>query len=242
MHVLVGWDDPSEAELIALYLSAGEQNTVHVTTDPADLLTRARSSDDWDIVLMTTSTTDNDAPFETFQEVRKARPECPIVGACRSQDVYRLARFISNGMRSYMLRDIGGDFVFLLQSTLESTLAANRAEREQRMAERMREEIESVRRFQESILPLELARAFRLCVGSLLRAVANTHGRRAAGDSCRRRLLRRDRARPQAHGAHPGGCGRARHARLHVDHDAANPDAHDPQPQIPQARRTGRGS
>ncbi len=156
MHVLVAWDDPAEAELIALYLGAGDQNAVHVTTDAADFLARLRGDENWDIVLMTTSTADDDAPFDVFQEVRKARPECPIVGACRSQDVYRQARFISNGMRSYMLRDIGGDFVFLLQSTLESTLAANRAEREQRMAERMREEIESVRRFQESILPLQL--------------------------------------------------------------------------------------
>jgi serine phosphatase RsbU (regulator of sigma subunit) len=43
-----------------------------------------------------------------------------------------------------------------LRTTLESTVQAVRAEHEQRIGERMREEIESVRSFQESILPQDL--------------------------------------------------------------------------------------
>lgn len=158
MRLLIGWDDAAEAELISLYLNATDDQAV-VTTDSEELVSRARCrDDDWDVILMTTGSGEGDADgaFEIFETLRQARPDCPIVGACHSQDVFWLARFITNGMRSYVLRDVGGDFVFLLQSTLESTVAAVRAEREQQIAERMREEIESVRRFQESLLPQQI--------------------------------------------------------------------------------------
>jgi serine phosphatase RsbU (regulator of sigma subunit) len=71
-------------------------------------------------------------------------------------EVFRVARFMTNGMRSYMLRDSGGDFMFLVRSALEGVVEAIRAEREQKIAERLREEIESVRKFQESIIPRDL--------------------------------------------------------------------------------------
>jgi serine phosphatase RsbU (regulator of sigma subunit) len=100
---------------------------------------------------------DSDGAFEIFEQVRTARPGCPIVGACKSQDIYQLPRFITGGMRSYVPRDLGGDFVFLLQTTLESTVQAVRAEREQIVAQQMRHEIESVRRFQDSVIPKQLA-------------------------------------------------------------------------------------
>lgn len=158
MRILIGWDDPAEAELIALYLNANGENHAVVTTDAAELANRSNGDSEWDVIMMTTTSPDSDTAFATFQQIRAARPGCPIVGACKSDDVFRLARFITNGMRSYVLRDVGGDFVFLLQTTLDSTVQAVRAEQEQRIAERMREEIESVRQFQESILPQELFR------------------------------------------------------------------------------------
>src|SRR5262249_39980002 len=48
------------------------------------------------------------------------------------------------------------DFVFLLQSTVESVVQAVQAERERKIAERLREEIDSVRKLQESIIPRNL--------------------------------------------------------------------------------------
>jgi len=161
MRILIGWDDPSEAELITLYLNASEENEAVAVTEPAEFLAQADSGQVWDVILMATDLSDTDRPdidgaFEIFQQVRQFQPECPVVSACQTEDVYRIARFITHGLRSYVLRDLGGDFVFLLQSTLESIVQAVRAEREQRIAERMREEIESVRMFQESILPHEL--------------------------------------------------------------------------------------
>jgi serine phosphatase RsbU (regulator of sigma subunit) len=59
-------------------------------------------------------------------------------------------------MRSYVLRDRGQDFVFLLQTTVESVVQAVQAERERKISERLREEIESVRKLQESIIPRDL--------------------------------------------------------------------------------------
>ncbi len=155
MRILIGWDQPEEAELISLYLSASE-NEARVETDRERFLEQVNGNGQWDVILMTTNMPDDEGAFSAFKRVREARPECPVVGACRTQDIVQLARFISNGMRSYVPRDLGGDFVFLLQTTLESTVQAVRAEREQIVAEKMRDEIESVRRFQESVIPDKL--------------------------------------------------------------------------------------
>eukprot|EP00913_Durusdinium_trenchii_P013375 g12556.t1 len=95
--------------------------------------------------------------FDVFNTVQSLLPDCPIVGACRTEDVYRIARFMTSGMRSYVIRDAAGDFIFLLQSTLESAWEAVRAEREKVISERLREEIESVRKLQESIIPNDLS-------------------------------------------------------------------------------------
>ncbi len=155
MRVLVGWDDPDEANLISLYLNASDDEA-EVSTELDEVLAHANNSPTFDVILISTSLPDSDGAFALFEQLRKAQPDCPIVGACKTEDVFRLARFITNGMRSYVLRDVGGDFVFLLQTSLDSTVQAVRAEREQRVAERMREEIDSVRRLQLSILPQEL--------------------------------------------------------------------------------------
>jgi phosphoserine phosphatase RsbU/P len=155
MRVLIGWDNSEESDLISLYLNAQEE-TAFIAGDSQELIELATNSDEWDVILITTKLPDDETAFNLFQELRKIRPDCPIVGACHTEDVFRLARFLTNGMRSYVLRDLGGDFVFLLQTTLESTVQAVHAEREQRIAERMREEIDSVRQFQESILPRDL--------------------------------------------------------------------------------------
>lgn len=154
MNILISWDDPDEAELISLYLTT-EENEAKVATTPEATWSMADAAQ-WDVILMSTTSPDAETAFGLFTKLKGRFPNCPIVGACRSEDVFLLARFFTAGMRNYVLRDVGGDFVFLLLATLESTVQAVRAEREQRVAERMREEIESVRRFQEAAIPTRL--------------------------------------------------------------------------------------
>ncbi len=159
MRILVGWDNPTEAELLSLYLDVLD-NQVTTTTD-AETLADQASRNSWDVVLLTIS----EARYELFQKLRRLHPETPVVGACHPQDVYRMARFMTGGMRSYALRDPGGDYIFLLHSLLESAVETVRAEREQKIAERLREEIESVRKLQESIIPHNLycPRGYEIC-------------------------------------------------------------------------------
>jgi serine phosphatase RsbU (regulator of sigma subunit) len=155
VRILIGWDNESQAELISLYLNASD-NEVIVASDRAGILAAAKTGRYLDAILMTTSLPGMDEAYEIFQALRSVVPDCPIVGACYAPDVFRMARFLTCGMRSYVLRDDGADFVFLLQATLENTVASVRAEREQKISERLREEIESVRKMQESIIPQDL--------------------------------------------------------------------------------------
>jgi phosphoserine phosphatase RsbU/P len=154
MRVLVGWDNAAEAELLGLYLNIADDTAV-IHTDPEQLL-RAAQSEHWDALFLGLGIVEGDRAFELFQRLRRAQPDCPVVGACHPTEVFRVARFMTNGMRSYMLRDSSGDFVFLVHATLEGVVEAMRAEREQKIAERLREEIESVRKLQESIIPHDL--------------------------------------------------------------------------------------
>lgn len=155
MRILVGWDDAEQADLINLYLSAGD-NAVMVVTNADQFLKLGKAEQQWDVILISTHLPSADESYALFDEIHKARPDCPIVGACYSDDVYRIARFMTAGMRSYVIRDEAGDFVFLLQSTLESAVAAVRAEREKLISAKLREEVESVRKLQESIIPNDL--------------------------------------------------------------------------------------
>ena len=100
MRILVGWDDADQAELINLYLSAGE-NAVIVATNPEQFLKMARAEQRWDVILISTNLPDIDASFEIFEKIRQFRPDCPIVGACFTDDIYRIARFMTGGMRNY---------------------------------------------------------------------------------------------------------------------------------------------
>lgn len=152
MKLLVAWDDPQEADLIQMYLTASG-NDVVLTSDVDNLLSHARGGAGWDALLMPASFPDWDRGYDLFMQVRERLPDCPVIGACQSQDLFRIARFLMQGMRSYILRDQGQDFVFLLQVTIESVVHAVQAERERKLAERLREEVDSVRKLQESIIP-----------------------------------------------------------------------------------------
>jgi phosphoserine phosphatase RsbU/P len=157
VRILVHWDDAAEAELISLYLNVDDHEGVVVTDSDVFLEQAASSEHHWDIILLTTSTPTNEAAYDLFNKIRHMLPDCPVVGACHAGDVYRIARYMTNGMRSYLIRDTAGDFIFLLRSTLESTREAVNSEREKMISERLREEIESVRKLQQSIIPDDLA-------------------------------------------------------------------------------------
>jgi phosphoserine phosphatase RsbU/P len=163
MRVLVGWDNAAEAELLGLYLNIADDTAV-IHTNPEQLL-QAAQAEHWDTLLLALGILEGEQSFELFQRLRRTQPDCPVVGACHPTEVYRIARFMTNGMRSYMLRDTSGDFVFLVHATLEGVVESMRAEREQKIAERLREEIESVRKLQESIIPHDLncPAGYRIC-------------------------------------------------------------------------------
>jgi len=161
MRILTLWDDPSEAELIHLYLNPGEEEnaTAYETltvTSADEFLKALQDPAGWDVFLMNLSWDDSAIGVESFKAARRQHPDSPIVGACRPDEVIQLAGYITQGLRSYLIRDEAKDYVFLIQATLESAVEAVKAERERIISEKLREEIDSVRRLQESILPEEI--------------------------------------------------------------------------------------
>jgi sigma-B regulation protein RsbU (phosphoserine phosphatase) len=141
MRFLVGWDEPSEAELISLYLNVdGIEATI--ADDGEHLLQLAGNGTSWDAILVTTDTPDTATAFEHFKKVRQAAPNSPVVGACQADAVFSVAQFMTNGLRTYVIRDVAGDYMFLLRATLESTVEAVRSERERLVSEKLRQEID----------------------------------------------------------------------------------------------------
>jgi serine phosphatase RsbU (regulator of sigma subunit) len=156
MKILVGWDDAVQAELMRLYLNVEESGVV-ITTDHEQTLQLAKSAQTWDAILITTSFPDYDTAFGVFSEIREACPETPVIGACLQDDVYRIARYLTNGLRAYVIRDKAGDFLFLLTAIIEGAIQQVEAERERIIAEKLRREVDSVRQLQESIIPQNIA-------------------------------------------------------------------------------------
>ncbi len=155
MRILVGWDDEAQGETIALILSVDNTEAV-VATTPTQFLTYAHAENNWDVVLLAIGRPNVDASLELFRSLRKLLPEVPVVGACDPTEVIRMARFLTQGMKAYVLRDTNDDFIFLLHATLMNTVEAVQAEREREISEKLREEIDSVRKLQESIIPADV--------------------------------------------------------------------------------------
>lgn len=155
MRILAVWDDEAEAELISMYLDI-EENELTMTTAPEGFRAVIKSGEPFDIVLMTIELPDLEGGFELFELVREYYPDAPVVGACPPSDVFRVVRFMANGMSAYVTRDVGGDYMFMLRAVLKSTVDAVRAAREKEVSKKLREEVESVRALQESVLPKNL--------------------------------------------------------------------------------------
>jgi serine phosphatase RsbU (regulator of sigma subunit) len=165
MRILAGWDDEPEAELIAMYLAIDDANTVTVTNTPEAFRGQIESGDPFDIILMSIELPDVESAYELFELAKRNHLNSPIVGACSSSDVFRVVKFMANGMSAYVIRDSGGDYVFMLQSILKSTVEAVLAAREQQLVQRLREEVESVRKLQASVIPeeVEAPEGYRIC-------------------------------------------------------------------------------
>ena len=154
MRILVGWEDPLEAETIALILNV-EDTIVHITADP-DEFERIFRESTLDVVLMATNFPNEDEALSLFLKLQDAQPNIPIVGAWKQGEFTNLAKFISHGLHSHLMRDTNGDFIFLMPSMMEAAMAAVIAQRSRMLAERLREEVDSVRRLQESVIPRDL--------------------------------------------------------------------------------------
>ena len=185
MRVLVIWDQPEQLELLQLYLGLGEHE-ITWTMVPEEAIQRAESQY-WDILLMAITLPDVARGFEVFKQFKKLIPETPIVGVCDPQEVYRVVRFVTNGMAAYVIRDASGDYLFMILNVLESTVEAARAAHEQELLERLREEIDAVRKLQESMIPqhIEAPAGYEICAryeSSQLRVLGGRPVTMAGGD------------------------------------------------------------
>jgi sigma-B regulation protein RsbU (phosphoserine phosphatase) len=154
VRTLVGWDIVPESELLLLYLTLGD-STATVCANPADLFAAA-GNEHWDVILLSQTFPTTDDGFAVFTQLQQLSPDRPIVLACRLSEMIALPRFLTHGLRSYIIRDDRGDFIFLILSSLESTVEAVRSERSRKLAERLREEMDGVRKMQETIIPRDI--------------------------------------------------------------------------------------
>ena len=154
MRILVGWDNPAEAETIDLVLNV-DGNTATVTTD-GEAFHKYLQDQTWDVLVVTLSFPNDETAFAHFEKTRRLAPSLPVLGAWRPGEIVQLAKFISAGLRMNISRDANGEYLFLLLYLIESAHAAVIAERSQHLAERLREEVDSVRRLQESVIPRDL--------------------------------------------------------------------------------------
>ncbi|MBC7819221.1 MAG: fused response regulator/phosphatase [Planctomycetaceae bacterium] len=185
MKILVAWDQPEQLELLELYLGLGDHEVVWTTT-PDELLTQAEART-WDIVMMSITLPDVDRGFQAFKQLRRLQPDTPVVGACEPQAVFRIVQFMTNGMSAYMIRDANSDYLFMLLNVLETTVEAARAAREQEVLERLREEIDAVRKLQESMIPqcIDAPNGYEMCARyepSQIRVVGGRAVTMAGGD------------------------------------------------------------
>jgi serine phosphatase RsbU (regulator of sigma subunit) len=185
MKILVAWDRPEEIELLQLYLGLGDHEVAWITS-AEELLVQAEAQI-WDIVLMPINLPDVERGFQAFEQFQRFQPDTPIVGVCEPQEVFRIVRFMTNGMSAYMIRDSNSDYLFMLLNVLESTVEAARAAREQEVLERLREEIDAVRKLQESMIPqfIDAPNGYEMCARyepSQIRVVGGRPVTMAGGD------------------------------------------------------------
>ena len=154
MNILVGWETSPEIETLELMLNiGGHEATICSEVDQFDLKLKET---DWDVVLLSLSFPTLEESIETFERTKGAIAGIPIVGAAKSDDITHLIQFVSQGLHSHVIRDTDGNFIMLLLSMLEAAYENVRALRAQVVAERLSDEVNSVRKLQESVIPDDL--------------------------------------------------------------------------------------
>src|SRR4051812_5181194 len=102
MRILVAWDDPSEAELLKLYLTNGD-NEAMVCATREEVLSQVGHGP-WDSVLMTlTFPTTLEESFALFGKLQEDLEGVPVVVACRQSEMMSLPRFLMHGLRFYIM-------------------------------------------------------------------------------------------------------------------------------------------
>ncbi len=155
MRILAIWDNEAECDLVSMYLGI-DGNEVTSVAGAEQVELRLEEGGEFDIILMPIDLPEPEAGFAVFKRILEKFPGIPIVGACQPAEVFRIVRFMANGMSAYVIRDAGGDYMFMLQAILNSTVDAVRAAREEQISAKLREEVESVRKLQESVIPQHL--------------------------------------------------------------------------------------
>jgi serine phosphatase RsbU (regulator of sigma subunit) len=152
MRILVAWDNSEQADLMGLYLGA-EGNEIKICLT-AEEFSAENVQGRWDVVLlaMTFPKTPDDG-YRLYMKMQETLPGMPVVLGCRQTEMLNLPRFMTHGLRFYIVRDDNGDFIFLALTSLESAVAAARAEEAKKLASLLRDEMDGVRRMQESIIP-----------------------------------------------------------------------------------------
>ena len=154
MNILVGWETSPEIETLELMLNiGGHEATICSEVDQFGLKLKET---DWDVVLLSLSFPTLEESIETFERTKGAIAGIPIVGAAKSDDITHLIQFVSQGLHSHVIRDTDGNFIMLLLSMLEAAYENVRALRAQVVAERLSDEVNSVRKLQESVIPDDL--------------------------------------------------------------------------------------
>lgn len=154
MRILVGWDRVEEIETVESFLNIGD-NTAALHLD-CEAFEAAFRDAPFDVVLLSIGFPTPEGSFPLFQRLRQIHPDTPIVGAYCPGEVARLAKFMLAGLQTSVLRDPAGEYIMLLTTVLEASYYAVQARRAQLLADKLREEVESVRQLQESVIPLNL--------------------------------------------------------------------------------------
>ena len=154
MNILVGWESSPETETLELMLNVGGHEAT-ICNEPTQY-DAALQETDWDVVLLSLSFPSLETSIEAFDATKSSLPGIPIVGAAKSDNITHLIQFVSQGLHSHVIRDEDGNFIMLLISMLEAANENVKALRAQVVAERLSEEVDSVRKLQESVIPDDL--------------------------------------------------------------------------------------
>ena len=154
MKILVGWEPSPEVETLELMLNVGGHDAI--ICRHGGVFLNSLEDNQWDVVLLSLDFPSAQESMDLFQSTQQALPSVPIVGAARNHDFQRLIEFISSGLHSHIIRDDDENFIMLLVSMLEAAESNVRALRSQVVAERLSDEVNSVRKLQESVVPKDL--------------------------------------------------------------------------------------